>query len=389
MSEIDYDAIVAKALEAFEEREREKEEKRKADESLRDEIRKEVIEEMKESGETWREKKGLHSIKKVSDLGDDNTGSKAFWHYIKTGERVRGLVQDDEVKAGLQVGAAAEGGYLVPDDFYGSIVEQRDELSWPRQAGVQIIQTDRDVMKIPTESTAIAEFAVTAEEATFGSDLPVFGEVSITVYKFTKNIVVSQELLDDNQANLESWMSRGVGRAWGLTESKYTAVGTGTTQPEGVFTGGDTNALTFDTANNITPDEIPELMYKLKAGYAADAVWLMDPQTEGYLRKIRDTNSWAFPTEAFYGHATVNGRHVRTLEGYPVYNDDNIDTIATAVCTIMFGSPWYYCLLERKGLSLLRDPYTSASTGQINFWWSVRFGGAVLQELAWVGGLHP
>ena len=387
MSEIDYDAIVAKALEAFEERQLEEKEREKAEAAVRDEIRKEIMEELKESGETWREKKGLHNVKKVSERGDDNTGSKAFWHYIRTGEKVRGLVQEDEVKAGLQVGAATEGGYLVPDDFYGSIVEKRDELSWPRQAGVQIVQTDRDVMKVPTESTAIATFSPVAEEATFATDLPVFGEVSITVYKFTKNIVTTTELLDDNQVNMEAWMSRGIGRAWGLTESKYTAVGTGTSQPEGVFTGGDTNALTFDTASHIEPAEIPELMYKLKAGYAADAVWLMDPQTEAHLRKLRDTSSWAFPTESFYGHATVAGRHVRTLEGYPVYNDDNIDVIASATCVIMFGSPYYYLLVERQGLSLLRDPYSAASSGRVNFWWSARFGGAVLQEEAWVGGL--
>jgi HK97 family phage major capsid protein len=253
---------------------------------------------------------------------------------------------------------------------------------------VQIIQTDRDVMKVPTESTKIAAFGVTAEEGTYDTDLPVFGEVSITIYKFTKNILVSEELLADNQVNMEAWMSRRVGDAWGLTESKYAAVGTGSSQPEGVFEGGTTNALTFDTSGNITPDEIPELMYKLAAGYAMmGPVWLMDPQTEGYLRKLRDTSSWAFPTEPFYGHAEVGGRFVRMLEGYPVYNDDNIDTISTGKCVIMYGVPWYYCLVERQGLSLLRDPYTAKSSGQVNFWWNARFGGAVLQAGAWQGGI--
>lgn len=389
MDEEERKQVIDDALKLFEERQQEKEAKEKAEAEVREEIRKEVLEELKESGDTWRDKKGLHNVKKVSERGDDNTGSKAFWHYLRTGEQVRGLVQEGEVKAGLQVGAAAEGGYLVPDDFYGSIVEQRDELSWPRAAGVQTIQTDRDVMKVPTESTAIATFSPVAEEATYATDLPIFGEVSITVYKFTKNIVVSEELLADNQVNLEAYMARGIGRAWGLTESKYTAIGTGSSQPEGIFTGGDTNALTFDSADTIEPQEFIELAYKLKAGYAADAVWLMNRATEGGMRQIRDTSNWAFPTEPFYGHATVAGRHVRMLEGYPVFNDDNIDTMATGKCSVMFGSPYYYLLVERQGLSLLRDPYTAASSGRVNFWWSARFGGAVLQELAWVGGIHP
>ena len=108
--------FIAKAIEVFEERQREKEEKAKADAEIREELRKEILEELKESGETWREKKGLHNVKKVSELTDDNDGTKAFWHYMRTGEQVRGLAEDNlgGVKAGLQEGTAAEGGYLVP-----------------------------------------------------------------------------------------------------------------------------------------------------------------------------------------------------------------------------------------------------------------------------------
>jgi len=395
--ELNMDEIVAKALEAVEAREAERKAKEEQETALYEAGYNAGISEKRSEDEAVRNAQTF-SVPKVSNpLEGDHTGKKAFVHWMKTGKaplELRALeAREDEwqgeTKAGLQEGNDPEGGYLVPDDFYADIIEKRDERSWPRQAGVKVIPTNLAKVNIPTESTEIAQFSVSAEEATYATDLPVFGQVAITVHKMTKEIIVSDELLEDDAAGLESWMSSGVARAWALTESKFCATGTGSSQPEGVFVGGDTNALTFDSSGNITADEIPELFYKLKAGYRQNSVWLMDPQTEAYLRKIRDANNFVFPSAFNYAYAGVasSGAWLSVLLNRPVFNDDSIDTIASAKCVIMVGDPEYYALVERRGLRMRRNPYLHMQSGQVGFYWDIRWGGAVLQEEAWAGGI--
>ena len=239
---MEIEEIVAKALEAFDSRTAEKEAEKQAAEAerakLRDEIREEVEEEFKANTESWLERKGLAAVPGLSNPKEgDHTGSKAFYHWMKTGEvseEMKALESNEDwgpsAKA-LQEGAASEGGYLVPDDVRNQIIQKRDEQSWPRQAGVMVLGTSRDVVKIPTEATSFAAFAVTAEEAAYVTNDPAFGQESVSIYKFTKLTKLSDELLDDDACNLEGFISQRVGDAWGLTESQYCATGTGSSQP--------------------------------------------------------------------------------------------------------------------------------------------------------------
>ena len=409
MEEISYDEVVAKALEAFEKRQEEKEliaaaEKQMVDE-LTERIREEEKAKLKAEGMTWQESKGAASIRdsrSLSDGKDDNTGMKAFNHYMRTGDvrnpemRSLEITESDwnQTKA-LQEGTTTEGGYLVPDDFYARIIEKRDEKTWTRFGdGVQVLQTDRDHVKVPREDTAFAAFSATAEEGAYTTNDPAFGEVDITIYKFTKLTKVSEELLADDQANLMEYFGSGIARAWAATESKYATVGTGSSQPAGIFVDGDTDALTLTTASGASDTafvaaDVHNMIYTLNSGYRADAVWLSDPTTEKAIRAIRDANDWAFPLENVPRALGEGGKWVNQLAGFPYFTDDNIQALdgTTDVCIIALGSPSYCMLVERTGLAMSRNPYLYQANGQVGFFWNVRFGFAVLQELAWVCGV--
>ena len=327
-------------------------------------------------------------------------GTDEFLHWMATGDngamkvlkpdRMGGaetieldLPSKYELKA-LQEGSDTEGGYLVPDDFVASIVAQREQFSWVRQAGVNVIQTNLDTVNIPTEATALANLTATAEEAAYTTNDPLFGQVAISIYKFTKLTKISEELLADDAAGMEAWYSRRLAEVAGSTESNYVAVGTGSSQPQGVFVGG-TAGLTFDSTGNITADEIPELMYKLQKQYRQNASWLMHGEVEGYLRMIRDANNWAFdPWGANMGVQGV--KWMETLFGHPVFNDEGCATIATAAKVILIGDFSYYTLAERKGISISRNPYLYQANGQVGFFANFRFGGAVTQAEAFQYG---
>ena len=328
---------------------------------------------------SWAEEKGAPLVMEVAKPGGDHDGMDTFRYWMKTGD-------ETAARKALQEGTGTEGGFLVPDDFVARITEKRDNASFVRAMGVQVIQTSRDAIDIPTESTSLAKFSRTAEEAAYSTNDPSFAQNNVVVHKWTKLTKISEELLADDAANLEEFYATAVGRAMAQTEAYYVAIGSGTNQHLGIFEGGDTDALTFDTSSHIEPVEVYELFSKLKTGYQAQAAWLMDPATWQHLITLRNTSNWAFGAADMATLAVAGGPQVGTLYGKPVFLQDDIAVIAASTCVIMVGDPMYYALIERQGLQVSRNPYLYQANGQVGFFNTFRQGGTVLVEEAWVGG---
>lgn len=320
----------------------------------------------------WNEKPlNAPTIIKAENLGSPDP-NKAFMHYLKTGERVKGL------KAAMGEGTAGVGGYLVPDDFYGSIVEKRNELSIPRRAGAMIIQTNRDVVNIPTEATSQTYFAQASHDmAAVNEDEPTVGQVAANVYAFTKLVKVSVDLLDDNGANLNQFLSNSFGRWAAMTENRNCLIGAGTTAPQGVTVGG-TAALTFDDTNSIAAAEIPELYHKLSQAYRGNAVWTMNDVTLGMLRGLSSSSVFTFGAHEI-NEESVMGKPVFTSTYMPAYT-------TTAYKAIVFGDWSLYALVERKGLTIQRLNELYAGNRQVGVLATYRVGGAVLQSEAFAIG---
>ena len=292
---------------------------------------------------------------------------------------------DDEQKTIL--GQSGTGTYLVPDDFINQILPLRDNASFVRAMGVRTIQTSLPVVDIPAESTSVAKFTRAAEAGAYTTDLPAFAQNQVTIQKWTLRHTASEEFLEDDATNFDEWFSRSLARSMAQTEAYYVAIGSGTNQHEGIFEGGTTNALTFDTTSHLTPDEIFELFMKLKGGYQQDATWLMDPQTWRHIVTLRDANNWAFGAADYLTINVDGGPQAGTLYGKKVFLQDDIDTMSTGVTVVMVGDPYYYGLVERKGLTVARNPYLQQASGLVDFFSHFRQSGKVLAAEAWAGGI--
>ena len=328
--------------------------------------------------ETWKSKKGSVNVMENAELGSegDEGPTEAFNYWMRTGDEV-------VARKALQEGTGSEGGFLVPSPIDTGIVELRDELSFVRAMGVQVFQTSALTLDIPAESAAAPIFTRTAEEAAFASDDPAFNQNAVTAHKWTTAVLIANELLEDANSNVEAYYQRWVARGMAATENKFVAIGTGTNQHEGIFTGGDTDGLVFAGSDAITADEIPELLFKLGSGYQQGAAWLMDPDTFRYIISIFSTSQFAF--DAMAGSVVIggDGPQAGTILGKPVYLQDDIPVRSAGLGVIAIGNPDFYALVERRGLTVLRDPYTKASSGQVVFHVSFRQGGKVLVENAW------
>ena len=311
------------------------------------------------------------AVIKAENFGDPDP-NRAFMHYLRTGERVKGL------KAAMGEDTAGVGGYLVPDDFFAGIIEKRNELSIPRRAGATILQTSRDVLNIPIEATSQTYFAQSAHDmAAVNEDEPTIGQATATVFDFTKLVKVSEDLLEDSAANLNQFLANSFGRWMAMTENRNALIGAGTTAPQGVTVGG-TAALTFDDTNSIAAAEIPELYHKLAGQYRDNAVWAMNDDTLGMLRGLTSSSVFTFGAHEI-NEESIMGKRVFTSTYMPKYT-------TTKYKAIVFGDWSMYALVERKGLTIRRLNELYAGNRQVGLLAVFRHGGVVLQSEAFAIG---
>jgi HK97 family phage major capsid protein len=339
------------------------------------------------------------AVVKTGEIGDDNDGMQAFNSYMKTGEINSGLVYLDgkswskqtvgssDVKAAYNVTTGGQGGFLVPDPLYQQIIAKRQLRSWVRQAPVQFFSTPADHILVPVENVLAANFAVTAEAGNYTEDEPTVQQRDIILYKFTKNVRMSEEFVNYNTTNFDAWLTDALARAEAVTENQIFALGTGTGQPQGVLPNGAALAGTTTSTvawASLTATAAADLSYiigLLPAGYnvAAECIFLMS-----------NTNKWLAKAAAAVFFAFVPTPTPQDFWGYPAYVVDGLPAIgnASGVGSHIFLNATMYGVAEKPGLLIQRNPYLHMQTGQIDIYANMYRGGAVLQPEAVVYSLN-
>ena len=329
-------------------------------------MKKSLLEELKAApGEV----KGIPTVKAAKE---SPSFIKAMLAWAQ-GDNPRGFKGNDlELKGAWQGQTDNEGGYAVPDDFYNRIVEQRQELSFVRKAPVTRLVTNHDRILIPTEATAGTKLVVTAEEAAYNENEPVFGQVALTIHKFTKMIKVSEEMLDGDAVGLEAYIASVVARASAASENYYCSIGTGTGMPQGIVAGATASGITTAAAAAITAAELISAMGTVESPYHnSSSGFLMKGATKFYLQGLTG-NSFQF----------INTPAGGDFMGYPAYIAPDMDAITKDGKAVVFGDFSMYAFAEREGVTLSRNPYLYQANGQVGLFVKQRFGGAVLQTLA-------
>jgi HK97 family phage major capsid protein len=369
---------VAAVLEALKADKAAEQEAAEAEEQIRADERAKVEAEIKARTPAW---KGGFAFPTVSGNDSSNEATDAFLYYLRTGDRIA-------AKAALQEGTSSEGGFLVPDDFYARIIARRNERSFVRQLGALVIQTSRDVVDIPVEGTATTTFVGTAEESNYDQNEVVFDPLSVTVHKFTKFMLASNELLADQAANLEEFIMLDLAEKMAMTENRYVAVGTGSTQHWGVFTtdASYSPAIYALTSDQATAAAVVGSLYTLPAEYRENAAWLMNGVTEGQIRAIKDDTYWAFPSG---NSAGGQGFKINSLMDRPLFNQKNISAVSDGTSDAQvriwaIGDFSKYAIVERAGLEVSRNPYLYQLSDQTAIFAKFRQGGAPMLAEAFV-----
>lgn len=295
-------------------------------------------------------------------------------NYIR-GDRFADVDLQDFIRAAsndtdMNIGTPADGGYAVPVGHYRGIIAKADESRIDNRLGVMPIPGIGTTVNVPVEAGSAELFVSTNEAAPFDRDAPVLGQAPMTLVKYTKNIELSIELMEDEDSRLMAFLDVYVGRALGRTYNSLLVTA--------LAAGASTKALA--SATTIAASEIPGLVYHLKEPYAETAQWLMKRSTEGAIRALVG-DSWQFMN-------TPAGSVETRLWGFNTVNSEFVAAPAANAKSLYFGDFGY--VGRRDGaLTFLRNPYLKGSSGQVVLHYYTRTVYRVLQAEAIVAGTHP
>lgn len=305
---------------------------------------------------------------KAADEDEKALERKAFVSFVRHGiERMTA----DEAKA-LTVATDASAGYLAPEAFGDEILKKLVEFSPIRQYA-RVISIGAPTIKYPRRVSGPTA-VWTDESATSTESTPVYEQIGLTPYELRTFVDVSQALLEDNAYNLEGELAADLAEAFGVAEGAAFVSGDGTGKPKGIVNAsGITQVKTGNAATlGIAPaDTIIGLYHSLPTAHAQRGVWLMNRSTLSALRTLKDT------TGRFLLVDPVSAGMPLTLLGRPIVEAVDMPSVAANAVPIVFGDMQGYRIADRVSFSMLRDPYSQATKGNVRLHARRRVGGDV------------
>lgn len=301
---------------------------------------------------------------------DVDLSLKAWDSFMRKGE----ANMDEMERKALTVGTAATAGNLAPAEYVEELIKVITEIS-PVRSVARVRQTSNKEIEVPSKTASFAA-AWTAET---GSRTETTGYTTslntIPTHELYALVDISGMLLEDSVFDLEAEMNTEFAEQFAKAEGNAFLVGNGTNKPTGILDGNTVASTTAAAAAAIATDDIMDLVHGLKSEYARNATFMMNRSTLGEIRKLKDTAGQYIFQTGFSGQSGLPN----TILGHPYVEAVDMADIAASAKPVVFGDYRRgYMIVDRVALSVLRDPYSQASTGNVRYIARRRVGGEVV-----------
>lgn len=292
-----------------------------------------------------------HSVEDLSEIkvalpGRKQAGKEVTEVSQKSVEFFSALYSGDKQKLQiLSEGTAADGGYLVPEEFANVIVEDIRDISIMRGLA-SVMSTQTDTVHIPS-LVSRPKAAWRSEKAVKNTSTATFTENVLTPYSLAAIVPLSNELVADAQLGVGGSIVNYIAglMSVSLSEKEEQAfwTGSGSGQPTGVDGGGYT-LRTFAAGAGATDvqraDAIVNAYHNTPQGYRTRAVWVGNMGTWGEVGRLKDSQNRYLLTD-------LAGSPTQLLKGRPVYESNFL-----AGGTLLFGDFSFYQIVDREGISV-------------------------------------
>lgn len=296
----------------------------------------------------------------------------AFSAYVKRGE-----------EKALSVGSNPDGGYLVPSETEVSISSLLREVS-PIRAISGVRQISTNVYKRPITTTGPATGWVGETDVRPETASQVLSELSYPTMELYAMPAATSAFLDDAAVDVGQWIADEVNAAFAEQETAAFVTGNGINKPTGFLAAPSVAETSWSWGNlgyvatgtvgglplGTESDVLIDLVYTLKSGYRQNASWVMNRRTQAMIRKLKDVDG----NYLWQPAATPEGQ--ATFMGFKLVETETMPDVGTDSLSIAFGDfRRGYLIVDRQGVNVLRDPYSSKP--YVLFYTTKRVGGGV------------
>ena len=247
---------------------------------------------------------------------------------------------DPQQLRALNITTDNKGGVLVPDTLESNIYDGLRTIQGVRAAGAEVVSTmsgaaiEYPVILNAYQPTGTFE---SAESSTITDTEDTYGSITLEAYKYTSQIALSRELIEDNGTNLNEIVGRRLGEVVAVKEENRFTLGTGTNMPKGIAHGvaaGNTTTSAFTSGTTTAPTyaELTTALGSLDPAYIARGVrWMMNSDT--YYRIVASLDADSRPIH----QARTTERPFDTFLGHPITINNYMDTYGASKNLIIVG----------------------------------------------------
>ncbi|MDR2067792.1 MAG: phage major capsid protein [Holosporaceae bacterium] len=315
------------------------------------------------------------------NLNDDTYRKSNFSSYIRHGV-------DHFLTKSMSDKTGESGGHLIPQEIALHINEKLKSLSPMRAISRAITISTSSVDILVDSKLPEAGWAASTNDSRDETDSPEIKKIKIPVHEIFAKPTASQKLLDDSQINVEEWLITKIAEKIAALENSAFVNGDGNNKPHGFlqcessdeakrdfgklqhfYTGAKGNFAADDKAVDILVD----MVCSIRPIYVKNAKWIMSRAALAKIRKLKNKDG------GYLWQPSTAESCPSSLLGYPVIIDDDMPGITEGAesTSIAFGDFYSgYQIVDRQGLQILRDPYTSKPF--VEFYASKRTGGEVV-----------
>lgn len=282
-------------------------------------------------------------------------------HYILTGET-----------RALSTAVGSDGGYTVIADLDKEIMRQLSDDSVMRQIATVKTTSSNEYKKLVSVGGVTVNHGEEGVARTETST-PKLEEVSIKLFPIYAYPKTTQEILDFSDVDILGWLSSEISDTFTETEETDLLSGDGVKKSKGFLsypraaTGDKTRPFgtleKMDAAGAApTADELIDLLFKLKAKYRKNAVWVMNSNSAAALQKLKNGNG------DYIWRDRLTAGSPDTLLGRPVYYLENMDDASAGGPVVAVGDfkRGYYIVDHTTGVRTRPDNITEPGFFKVN-----------------------
>ena len=257
----------------------------------------------------------------------------------------------------LKRGSDGAGGYLVPDTFEQTLVRSLTEKSVLRKLATVFTTNKR--MKIPCIVSDGNAAWIPEGEVVPLSEI-AFGEIILDAYKLAHKIIVSDEMLEDADFDVEDYIRQLFVESISVAEESAFFTGDGNGKPLGIIHQAEVGCVS-DEVGQIDFDDIINLIHSVKPPYRNNAALVMSTDAMAKLRRIA-----IYRGKSYWGVSIADGE-METLFGYPVYVTNDLPAVEAGNLPVLFGDFSHFWIGERGKRSIKRLVERYADKGQVAY----------------------